>query len=158
MTDSGMGGTDAGMGGTDAGMGGTDAGPTPGEPCARAGGEAPATVGCNGFQTAAPAANADFGDCTLPDEEDLQGSCTSATSICWIDVGAPTGVCVPFCEPGPNAINTSTCATGSRCFNFSDDEAQVGLCFRDCDATHPCPDGQECDPDGSCVGPAGDDA
>lgn len=152
MTDAGM-GTDSGMGGTDSGMGGTDAGA--GDPCAVADdGEATATVGCNGFASAAPAANADFGNCTLPDEEDLQGSCTSATSICWIDVGVATGVCVPFCEPGPDSVNTSSCATGSRCFNFSDEEGQVGLCFRDCDSAHPCPDGQECDRDGSCVGPS----
>ena len=50
-------------------------------------------------------------------------------------------------HPGMSYASTSTCPDGSRCFPTM---AGTGRCFRDCDASHPCPMGGACDGDGSC--------
>lgn len=113
-------------------------------------GDAIDTVGCNGFQSGAVTENADFGDCTRPGDEDTQGSCDSSSSMCFRSFSETDGLCAPRCDAGSGQVATSTCPTGSRCFVSSDGSADVDLCFRDCDAAHPCPGDQECR-DGSCL-------
>jgi hypothetical protein len=123
----------------------------PADPCATD--EATETVECNG-DILGPTQEDDalFGSCT-PEKDSDQGSCEDATAICYAvdaDLEDTTrGVCVPACTPnGTNYVSTSTCPSGSRCFNFGDGS---GFCFADCNAPADCVSGQ-CDGDNSCVG------
>ncbi|UJR79351.1 hypothetical protein [Sandaracinus amylolyticus] len=151
--DDGADGVDAG-GGTDAGA--IDAGPRPdsgggsGDSCAED--EDPvATVGCNGWASGTPAANEPGGTCTPGGESDPGGSCTSATGFCAAEDGATEGTCLAVCTPAATYVSRGECPSGHRCFTLGEGEDAIGICFRDCDATHACPTGQECDDEGSCV-------
>lgn len=154
---------DAGPTGTDSGTiavvdsgtgpvvdaGGRDTGGGSSDPCAVAEPPSISTVGCNGgFMSGMPAANAAFGTCT-PDPEmtNAAGSCTNTTDLCIAPEGGVLGYCSPACDPGESYTSSSTCADGSRCFPTM---GGGGVCFRDCDASHPCPMGGACDGDGSC--------
>ncbi len=108
------------------------------------------TVGCNGgFLASEPAPNTTGGTCIQSeDEEDLQGSCASEESFCAGDLLEAEGVCFTACTPASTYVSTSGCPTGFRCFSLN---FEYAICFRDCDATHPCPTGMECDVEGSCV-------
>lgn len=120
--------------------------------CSAAQANATSTVGCNGgFASATPAANSFGGTCTGGGEAMPAGSCTGTNAICGAAAAMP-GFCLAACTPGATYITTGGCPTGSRCFDL---QANGGVCFQDCDATHACPTGQMCDPEGSCVGVAG---
>lgn len=126
-----------------------DSGPiNPADSCATD--EAIDTVGCNGgFIAGEPAANGPLGTCTVGTEEMPSGSCTTPNAGCFgEDETATTGTCEVLCAPAGTYVTTGTCPTGFRCFTLGED---LGLCFRDCDATHACPTGYECDEEGSCV-------
>ena len=152
--------TDAGTTtGTDSGTTtGTDSGTTtrrdsgPADMCATDGMGAVALVmfGCNGYASGTAAPNDYLGTCTVGGEGMPQGSCTAAGTFCAADAeGSTTGTCLAPCEAGAGTyISTGGCPMGFRCFDLGD----FGLCFRDCDATHPCPTGYDCDGEGSCVG------
>jgi hypothetical protein len=73
-----------------------------------------------------------------------QGSC-GANMLCSADMGM-TGICFQMCTPGATYVSTGGCPTGSRCFDLGGE----GLCFLDCDAMHPCPNGMTCDDEGAC--------
>jgi hypothetical protein len=60
------------------------------------------------------------------------------------------GICVVRCPRAATYISTGGCPMGFRCFTLGD---ELAVCFRDCDAMHPCPTGYECDAEGSCVRP-----
>lgn len=147
VTDSGS-DTDAGITvRTDAGSMRADAGPT--DECAAQQTNAASTVGCNGgFLTSDPAPNAIGGVCTRGDEENPQGSCTEELTFCAGDSSATEGLCIVACPPASTYVSTGDCPTGFRCFPVT---AEYGVCYIDCDATHPCPTGMECDREGSCV-------
>lgn len=120
--------------------------------CAAEAANATSTVGCNGgFASTTPAANTPGGSCTGGGEAMPAGTCTTPNAFCGAEADMP-GFCLATCEPGSTYITTGTCPTGFRCFDL---EANGGICFQDCDATHPCPEGQECDGEGSCVGAEG---
>jgi hypothetical protein len=107
---------------------------------------ATSTVGCNGgFVSGNPAPNSAGGSCMGGGMDMPMGSCM-AGMICTAEA-MMTGFCLPTCMPGGTYVSTGGCPTGFRCFDLNGD----GLCFRDCDATHPCPSGQMCDGEGSCV-------
>lgn len=152
MPDSGMTtGTDSGMTvRTDSGMTvRRDSGPA--DMCATdgMGAAALATLGCNGYASGTAAANDLLGPCMVGGEAMPQGSCTAAGTICAADAeGSMTGTCLTPCEGGSTYITTGGCPMGFRCFDLTD----FALCYRDCDATHPCPSGYDCDGEGSCVG------
>jgi hypothetical protein len=93
--------------------------------------------------------NSAFGSCTGGGEMNPMGSC-AMNLVCLADMGE-AGLCLPTCRPGSTYVSTSGCPTGSRCFRAS---ANAGFCFRDCNAANPCPTGQMCDEEGSCVPPA----
>ena len=117
--------------------------------CAASDSNAVSTVGCNGgFASATPAANAFGGTCTGGGEAMPAGSCTGAMALCSAEADMP-GICLASCTPGSTYVSTGGCPTGARCFDLGGG----GVCFQDCDATHPCPAGQDCDGEGSCVPP-----
>jgi hypothetical protein len=139
------------------GGGGVDSGGGTGDRCATngMGAEALANLGCNGgFASGTPAANADYGTCTVAADPmtNPAGSCASANAACVPDAeGSTTGICRTFCPVAATYISTGGCPTGSRCFTLTDDTGETfGLCFRDCDASHACPTGMTCDAEGSC--------
>lgn len=143
-------GSDTGTPGNDAATPGNDVGPNP-DHCFVAMPPALSTVGCNGgfVSGTAAAMNAMWGPCTI-DMAHPQGSCTMAGSICnGFAMAATMGFCYPGCTPPAMTYSsTSGCPTGSRCFPVM---GGSGVCYRDCDATHPCPTGGgTCDADGSC--------
>ena len=108
------------------------------------------TVGCNGgFLTTEPAANSPYGTCTpaADPESNPAGSCTDPNAFCVVGENATTGWCFVGCAAGPTYVTTGGCPTGARCFDLGGD----GVCFRDCDDTHPCPTGMGCDGEGSCI-------
>jgi hypothetical protein len=145
--DSGSTGTDGGSLRTDSGSMRTDAGPE--DECAASSDDAVSSVGCNGgFESGDPAPNAPGGTCTVGGETNPEGSCTGETAFCAGDEGATDGICIIACPPASTYVSTGACPTGFRCFRSADD---YGICYRDCDATHPCPTGMGCDDEGSCV-------
>ncbi|MBX3247297.1 MAG: hypothetical protein KF901_08955 [Myxococcales bacterium] len=153
-TDGGMTGTDSGMTDTDSGMTDTDSGMMTTDPCAASDANAVSTVGCNGgFVSGEPVANGPLGECTPGGEAMPAGTCTTPNTVCAAGEGETTGECVSVCAPASTYVSTGVCPTGFRCFTLS---AEVGICFRDCDATNACPTGMECDSEGSCV-PADDE-
>lgn len=108
----------------------------------------PDLLGCNGgFVSGDPAANTAGGTCTADADPmtNPAGSCTGEL-VCAAEAGM-MGRCIPLCTPGSTYISTGTCPVGWRCFDLGGN----GVCFRDCDATHPCPADQMCDAEGSCV-------
>ncbi len=110
---------------------------------------ASSTVGCNGgFAMGTPAMNAAGGACMGGGMANPMGSCM-ANAVCDADMGM-TGICIPTCMPGSTYVSTGGCPMGFRCFSLS----AGGACFRDCNATHPCGAGLECDGEGSCVTPS----
>jgi hypothetical protein len=123
----------------------------PADPCSTD--DATSTVECNGVIMGAGAADDELFGLCVPDPDSDVGSCADAMALCYAfdaDLEASArGVCVPPCAPnGTTYVNTSTCPSGSRCFDFGDG---VGYCFADCDAPADCTSGQ-CDGDNSCVG------
>lgn len=137
----------------DSGTGGMDSGPRPdagpGDECA-ADDDPTSTVGCNGFVSGDAPANQPGGTCTPGGESNPAGSCTTPQTLCDAAEGAATGECLALCPPADTYVSTGGCPSGFRCFTLEFEEP-VGICFRDCDATHPCGTGQECDSEGSCV-------
>ncbi len=148
-----VGGADSGtMMGADGGRaadgGRRDAGRA--DPCAAGGDNAIDTVGCNGgFVSETAAANGALGTCMVGGEAMPAGSCTTAGAVCLPSaMGSMTGFCTFLCTPGATYVTRGECPMGWRCFDLGDD---FGLCYLDCDATHACPSGYQCDEEGSCV-------
>ncbi len=147
------GGDAATMPGNDASaMTGTDAGrrdaATSNDPCAASDMNANSTVGCNGgFASGMPAMNAAGGACTGGGMAAPMGSCM-ANMTCTGDA-MMAGICLPNCTPGATYVSRGMCPMGFRCFDLGG----AGACFRDCNAANPCPTGQMCDGEGSCVPP-----
>lgn len=122
--------------------------PTSSDPCASDPAGSAAGVGCNGgFVSGEPAANTAGGACTADADPmtNPAGSCTG-TLVCGAQAGM-MGRCIPLCTAGATYVSTGGCPSGWRCFDLEGN----GVCFRDCDATHPCPADQMCDGEGSCV-------
>lgn len=106
------------------------------------------TVGCNGgFESGTPTPNQPAGTCSGA-LMSRQGTCAAA-GACSGPSGSDTGFCYSDCTPGPSIISTGGCPTGFRCQML---DPGTNLCFRDCDATHPCPSGMDCN-SGRCIGP-----
>lgn len=125
------------------------------DPCASHRSNAMSTIGCNGFAMGSAARDEPLGSCIVSATEE-RGTCSSSepTTVCVpLDAGSD-GVCAFTCSPGPSSISSGGCPVGWRCFS---DGSSQGLCFRDCDASHPCPSGSVCDPDGSCLPTSADD-
>ncbi len=131
--------------GIDAGVGPLDAGTGP-DQCLAA--TPLSTLGCNGgFRTGTPAANTHSGSC-MTDNGMAQGTCTSSELVCNAGTGTNIGRCIQYCPASSSYISTGGCNQGYRCVKV---QSSFGVCFRDCDATHPCPTDQRCDSEGSCV-------
>jgi hypothetical protein len=123
--------------------------PTSSDPCASDAAGSARGVGCNGgFVSGDPAANTAGGACTADADPmtNPAGTCTGANVVCAAEPSM-MGTCVPLCMAGSTYVSTGGCPTGWRCFSLM----AGGVCFRDCDATHPCAAGEECDAEGSCV-------
>ena len=120
------------------------AGTPPPDPCVAV----PSSVGCNGFASDTPAPDQPDGPCTnTGTTQAARGTC-AAGSLCMAPPGS-SGVCHEACVPTAE-ISTGGCPTGHRCVH--EPNATVGLCYRDCDAAHPCPTGTLCHPTlGACV-------
>lgn len=150
-------GSDAGPTSPDAGPGETDAG-TSSDPCAASSDDPLSSLGCNGgVYGSTPMANEIGGDCT-PDGMDPPGpgSCATtageATPVCSPDEADPsTGTCIYVCPPAGTYVSTGGCPSGSRCFTL---DAELAICFRDCNDADDCFEGEECDAEGSCVASA----
>lgn len=101
------------------------------------------TIGCNGPLPGPQPANSYGGSCTGTVDP---GTCTDPNAICF---GNP-GICtIPCAIAGEEVyISTSTCPTGSRCFNLGNN----GYCFPDCNSGADCSTAT-CDEDGSCTSP-----
>jgi hypothetical protein len=109
------------------------------------------TVGCNGgWDEGEPAANAPLGACTVEDGG-TAGTCTGENAFCAPLFGGVDPVCWEACSEADTYVSTGECPSGYRCFTLEGG----ALCFRDCDDEHACPDGWECDGEGSCL-PAGE--
>ncbi|MBX3271137.1 MAG: hypothetical protein KF729_12800 [Sandaracinaceae bacterium] len=67
---------------------------------------------------------------------------------------AGENMCMTGCAVADDYVSTGGCPRGHRCFRVrtADDEV-LGICYLDCDAEHPCPEGWVCDPDGGCDAP-----
>jgi hypothetical protein len=131
---------------TDSGSVRRDAGMMSSDRCSASQAMATSTVGCNGgFVSGMPAPNSAGGTCTGGGMEMPMGTCM-ANMLCTANA-MMMGICLPTCTPGSTYVSTGGCPMGFRCFDLDG----AGLCFRDCDATHPCPTGQMCDDEGSCV-------
>lgn len=134
--------------GDDAGMIMADAGPVT---CATDMANAASTVGCNGGFDGVPAANAPGGRCTPGGDAMPPGTCTTERAICMGDLaGSGEGWCVILCDPPETYIDAQTCPTGYRCFRDGEGVDAFGMCFRDCDAEHPCQEGWSCSAEGRC--------
>ncbi|MEQ8455884.1 MAG: hypothetical protein RLO52_13600 [Sandaracinaceae bacterium] len=112
------------------------------------------TIGCNGgLYGSTQMANQIGGDCT-PDGMDPPGAagCMMADgsqAFCVANEDDPSmGTCLYACPPASTYITTGGCPTGARCFTL---DAELALCFRDCNSAADCFDGEECDGEGSCV-------
>lgn len=124
-----------------------DAGVPMRDPCATS--SALSTLGCNGgFRSGDPAPNTHSGSC-MNDNGLPQGTCTSGELFCSAPRGSNLGRCIQYCPVGTSPFTTGNCNQGYRCARISG--ASFGICYRDCDATHPCPSDQTCDSEGSCV-------
>lgn len=145
-------GTEAGReGGT-----GTEGGTNPSDRCSATSDNPASTVGCNGgFVMGDPAANAAGGLCTprMNGMEYTNGSCTDMMAFCVPGDMQTMGRCFNNCTSTATYVSTGGCPSGFRCFGMGD--GMAGTCYRDCDMTHPCPTGQECDEEGSCVPTSG---
>jgi hypothetical protein len=106
-----------------------------------------ATLGCNGWASGQPAANAHSGSC-MNDNGTPQGTCTARELVCNAPQTSNIGRCIQYCPASSSYITTGGCNPGYRCVRVS---SSTGVCFRDCDATHACPADQRCDGEGSCV-------
>lgn len=139
---------DSGSMGSDASSMRADAGPM--DECAASGSNAASTVGCNGgFVSGEPEPNEPGGICTTGGETNPGGTCTHTSAVCApATEGASEGRCVVGCPPSMTYVTTGDCPTGFRCFRAAE---EYGICYLDCDATHPCPTGTVCDSEGSCV-------
>lgn len=131
--------------GIDAGVGPLDAGTGP-DLCLAA--TPLSTLGCNGgFRSGNPAPNTHSGSC-MTDNGMPQGTCTSSELVCNAGSGTNIGRCIQYCPASSSYISTGGCNQGYRCVKV---QSSFGVCFRDCDSTHPCPSDQRCDSEGSCV-------
>jgi hypothetical protein len=120
----------------------TDAGPIS---CEAEAATAAATAGCNGGFQGTPEENGPGGRCTPGSDTMPAGTCTAERSICMGDLfGSGSGWCVLTCPAPVSLIDAQTCPAGYRCFRDGEGEDAFGLCFRDCDADHPCQDGWTC--------------
>ncbi|WP_157069381.1 hypothetical protein [Sandaracinus amylolyticus] len=113
---------------------------------------AASTVGCNGGFQGEPAENEPGGRCTPGTDEMPAGTCSTEMSICMGDLtGSGMGWCVNTCAPPEALIDAQTCPSGYRCFRMGTGVDAYGLCYRDCDAEHPCQEGWTCNPElGRC--------
>lgn len=108
-------------------------------------GEPTSTVGCNGGFQGVPGVNEPGGRCEPGTDEERAGSCTTDRAICMGDsAGSGQGWCVIGCPPPIARIDAQTCPRGYRCFRHREGEDAFGLCYRDCDAEHPCQEGWTC--------------
>jgi hypothetical protein len=125
-----------------------DSGPSA---CAAAASAAASTVGCNGGFAATPAMNAPGGQCTPGGESRPAGTCTTDGAICsGALAGGDLGWCTVVCTAPTTHVDAQNCPTGFRCFRMGSGTDAFGMCFRDCDATHPCQEGWACDAQGRC--------
>jgi len=113
------------------------------DPCRTGNYDVAATVGCNGGILGPDVPDNDYGGrCNV-----ASNSCTNFSDGC---VGATAssleGICLRTCSPGEAFVSTSTCPTGSRCFQLP----PMGLCYPDCNTNADCASGI-CDGDGSCI-------
>lgn len=112
---------------------------------------AASTAGCNGGFDGEPAMNAPGGRCELGTDTMPAGSCTTERSICMGDLtGSGAGWCVVLCDAPEAYVDAQECPAGHRCFRQGEGENAFGLCFRDCDAEHPCPESWACNGEGAC--------
>lgn len=144
---------DAGTGAVDSGVRADSSTPRrdggPRDECAASQAASLSTLGCNGgFVSGEPAPNEPSGTCTPGGEAMPAGTCTTPNALCAASEGATEGDCLVFCDLASTYVSTGECPMGYRCFVSGE---EYGLCYRDCDATHPCPTGQECDGEGSCI-------
>lgn len=106
---------------------------------------AASTVGCNGGFQGEPGENDPGGRCAPGTDAMPAGSCTTEMSICMGDLaGSGGGWCVNTCPAPASLIDAQTCPAGYRCFRDGTGIDAFGICFRDCDADHPCQDGWAC--------------
>lgn len=118
------------------------------DPCAAPAENAVSTIGCNGgFESGDPAAGETLGECTIESADDPTGTCTGANPYCSVAEGEDSGTCLELCTPASTYVTTGGCPEGYRCFTLGSN----GICFRDCDASNPCPTGYGCDAEGSCI-------
>ncbi len=117
--------------------------------CAAEAADAVSTVGCNGgFASGDPEPNEVSGSCTVGGDTEPAGSCVDESAYCAAEEeGGTTGQCLALCSPSSSYVSTGGCPNGYRCFTLGTN----GICFRDCDASNPCPSGYSCDAEGSCV-------
>jgi hypothetical protein len=113
--------------------------------CASTSAAAAANAGCNGGFSAAPAANAPGGTCTPGGDSMPEGTCTDEMNTCFGNLAGTGGYCVAHCTAPAMQVDAAECPTGFRCFTMGTGDDRFGLCFRDCDATHPCHEGWECE-------------
>ena len=55
-----------------------------------------------------------------------------------------------LCDAPEAEVDSATCPSGYRCFRMGEGVDAYGICFRDCDAMHACPDGWACGAAGRC--------
>jgi hypothetical protein len=112
---------------------------------------AASTVGCNGGFDGEPAMNAPGGRCEPGTDTMPAGSCTTERSICMGDLsGSGAGWCVVLCDAPEAYVDAQACPAGYRCFRMGEGIDAFGLCFRDCNAEHPCQEGWACSAEGRC--------
>lgn len=112
---------------------------------------AASTAGCNGGFAGEPAMNAPGGRCELGTDTMPSGSCTSERSVCMGDLaGSGSGWCVILCDAPMAYVDAQSCPAGHRCFRMGSGVDAYGVCFRDCDAEHPCPEGWTCTGENRC--------
>ena len=127
---------DAGITADDAGSGGGD--------CNVDMAGAAGAAGCNGWAGAANP-NEPGGACTPGGDTMPRGTCTTEGAICMGDInGTGGGWCVVLCPAPENYTGADGCASGFRCFKQGEGVDAYGICFRDCNADHPCQEGWTC--------------
>lgn len=125
------------------------------DPCAATQQNSATTVGCNGgFTTSLATPNLIHGSCAVDGGpgNGTNGSCESQLT-CLAPVRATMGRCLQFCGATSTYVSTGGCPQGHRCVpqdKFNVPPGLYGVCARDCDSTHPCPNGERCDAEGSC--------
>lgn len=115
-------------------------------------------AGCNrGFATFSDAGADEPGLSCDTETTGPWGTCTDTTFTCVAPPSTTVGTCQRYCGVEASLFSSSTCPSGFRCVRadsrrwFPVPPGTFGVCARDCDATHPCPDGLTCHVTGICL-------